>query len=65
MDRRSRNSYHVRGVIDRDGYYHRGYDRYGWDYDRGYRGYDQRAEFKCTARSNGRVIDFKVYRYRY
>ncbi len=46
--------------------YERG-DRYDPRYERGdrsgnYGGYDQRVEFSCTARSNGRVTDFDIDR---
>ncbi len=62
VDRRGNNSYRVRGVIQ-GGYdrYDRGYDRrrdrdYGrYDYDRG-----DRDAFTCSARSNGRVTDFRL-----
>lgn len=62
VERRGNNIYRVRGVIQ-GGYdrYDRGYDRrydrdYGrYDYDR----YDQDG-FTCTARSNGRVTNFRV-----
>ena len=62
VERRGNNSYRVRGVIQ-GGYdqYDRGYDRrydndYGrWDSDR-----DDRDGFTCTARSNGRITNFRV-----
>lgn len=50
VDRRSNSSYRVRGVIDSA--YNRGY---------GY-GYNDRMEFKCTARSDGRITDFDLDR---
>ncbi|MDT9598019.1 hypothetical protein [Sphingosinicella rhizophila] len=62
VDRRSNNSYRVRGVIE-GGYdrYDRGYDR---RYDRDYGRYDHdrrdRDSFTCTARSNGRITHFRV-----
>ena len=64
VDRRSRNRYRVRGVID-SGYASYGgrydrydrYDRYG-RYDR----YNQRVVFECDARANGRITDFDVDR---
>ena len=72
VDRRGSYSYRVRGVIDSGGGY--GYDRggYGYGYDRGgygyNRGYDNygRSSFTCTARSDGRVTNFRTndgYRY--
>lgn len=68
VDRRDNNRYRVEGVIDAGygsyGRYDRGYDR-GYDrrYDRRYdRGYNQRVEFECTARGNGRVTDFDIDR---
>ena len=58
IDRSGNRSFRVRGVIDNNnnsGYYNRGgYDRY----DR----YSQRVGFTCTARDNGRVIDFDTHR---
>ena len=63
VDRRSSNSYRVRGVIDQgyDGYGRN--DRYGRDYDRYDRGYGaERISFTCTARANGRVTDFRTNR---
>ena len=83
VDRRSGDSYRVRGVIDaaygsygngrydnRDGVYGNGrYDnrdgvygngRYGNRY--GYGSYDQRVEFSCTARADGRIRDFDIDR---
>jgi len=62
VQRHGGNSYRVRGVIA-GGYdqYDRGYDRsrdrdYGrYDYDRG-----DRDAFTCSARSNGRVTDFRL-----
>jgi hypothetical protein len=81
VDRRSSNSYRVRGVIDA-GYAYSGnsynrygsYDRYGryyptgryGNYSRyGNYGYNQQVAFACTARANGRVTDFDIDRYRY
>lgn len=63
VQRRGGNSYRVRGIIA-GGYdrYDRGYDRrydrdYGrYDYDRG-----DRDSFTCSARSNGRVTDFRLH----
>ena len=76
IDRRSRSSYRVRGVIDAGygnygGYGAYGYDRYGrnggYGYDRygrngRYGGYGQQAAFACTARWDGRVTDFDIGR---
>ena len=62
VERRGNNSYRVRGVIEA-GYdrYDRGYDR---RYERDYGRYDSdrydRDGFTCTARSNGRVTNFRV-----
>jgi hypothetical protein len=72
VDRRGRNSYRVRGVIDA-GYSDFGrygsYDRYNrYDrYDR-YNRSAQRVQFACTARADGRVTEFAInnrYAYRY
>jgi hypothetical protein len=62
VDRRGYNGYRVRGVIS-GGYdrYDRGYDR---RYDRDYGRYDydrrDRDSFTCTARSDGRITDFRL-----
>ena len=76
VDRRDRDRYRVRGVVESGyggyggyggGYYDRGYDDrgyYGGGYDRGYYGgggYGMR--FACTAYGNGRIVDFDVNRY--
>lgn len=75
IDRRSRNAYRVRGVIDAGynayGRYGNTYSRYG-SYDRygrnarygydGYGGSRQQASFACTARYDGRVTDFDIGR---
>jgi hypothetical protein len=62
VDRRGNNSYRVRGVIQA-GYdrYDRGYDRRS-DRDYGRYDYDRRDRdgFTCTARSNGRITNFRV-----
>ena len=59
VDRRGRNSYRVRGVVDAG---FGGYGGYGYDrYDR----YNQRIVFECDARANGRITDFDVDRRRY
>ena len=63
VQRHGGNSYRVRGIIA-GGYdqYDRGYDRsrdrdYGrYDYNRG-----DRDAFTCSARSNGRVTDFRLH----
>lgn len=67
VDRRSNDRYRVEGVIEA-GYgaygsrWDRGYDRrYDSRYDR-YGRYDQRVEFECTARGNGRITDFDIDR---
>ena len=63
VDRRGSYSYRVRGVIDSGGGY--GYDRGGYGYNRGYDNYG-RSSFTCTARSDGRVTNFRTndgYRY--
>jgi len=56
VDRKGNSSYRVKGVIDaaynNGGYYNRGY---------GY-GYNDRMEFKCTARNDGRITDFDLDR---
>ena len=72
IDRRGSNSYRVRGVIDAayGGYGNYGvygnsrYDRrYNNRYDRyGYSRYNQRVEFSCTARADGRIRDFDIDR---
>ncbi|HEY0627475.1 MAG TPA: hypothetical protein VGD10_12200 [Allosphingosinicella sp.] len=54
VDRKGSRSYRVKGVIDA------GYNNGGY-YNRGY-GYNQRAEFKCTAREDGRITDFDLNR---
>jgi hypothetical protein len=63
VDRRGRNSYRVRGVVDAGyndyGRYGRN-DRYG-RYDR-YDRYNQRVAFECDARANGRITDFDIDR---
>lgn len=51
VDRRSRDRYRVRGVIEDGGY---GYDRYGYGNRR------DRDRFTCTAYGNGRISDFDV-----
>jgi len=56
VDRRGNNRYRVRGVIHRD-------HRYGWGNDRRW-GRDSRLAFRCTARTNGRITDFDVNRFR-
>jgi hypothetical protein len=62
VDRRGRDSYRVRGVIEA-GFdrYDRGYDR-RWDRDYGRYDYDRRDRdgFTCTARGSGRILDFRV-----
>jgi hypothetical protein len=50
VDRRGNDSYRVRGVIDGGNY------AYGRGYNRGY----ERTAFTCTARSSGRITDFRV-----
>lgn len=68
VDRRSNDRYRVEGVIQAGygGYGHDRYDRrYDSRYDRRYNRYDQRVEFECTARGNGRVTDFDIDRRRY
>lgn len=57
VQRRGRNAYVVRGVVDSD-YGRGGYGRYD-RYDR----YNQRVAFECAARANGRVLDFDIGRY--
>jgi hypothetical protein len=73
VDRRGGDSYRVRGVIDA-GYgsygaygnsrYDRRYaNRYDNRYNRyGYGRYNQRVEFACTARADGRIRDFDIDR---
>jgi hypothetical protein len=56
IDRRNRNSYRVRGVVEAG--FGGGYDRYN-RYDR----YSQRVAFECDARANGRITDFDIGRY--
>jgi hypothetical protein len=62
VDRRGNDSYRVRGVIA-GGYdrYDRGQDR-RYDRDYGRNDYDRgdRDGFTCTARGNGRILDFRV-----
>jgi len=79
IDRRSGDSYRVRGVIDAaygsygnygvygnsryDRRYDNRYGRYDNRYDRyGYGNYNQRVEFSCTARADGRIRDFDIDR---
>lgn len=67
VDRVGSDRYRVRGVVQGGGYgggygydrYDRGYDGYGG----GYNGYTRRGygeDFTCTARSNGRITDFRL-----
>jgi hypothetical protein len=67
VDRTGNDRYRVRGVVESDYGYDRGYgryDRYDRDgrYDRGYGRYDRdgRDDFACYARSNGRITDFRL-----
>ena len=55
VDRRGRDRYRVRGVIDS------GYGGYGYGYDR-YSRYDRydRDRFTCTALGNGRITAFRT-----
>ena len=66
IDRRGRNSYRVRGVIDA-GYNYGNYGNYGrnsryGNYGGYGGGYGQQLAFACTARGNGRVTDFDIGR---
>ena len=62
VDRVGNDRYRVRGVVQASyggGY---GYDRYDRGYG-GYNGYTRRGygeDFTCTARSNGRITDFRL-----
>lgn len=67
VDRTGGDRYRVRGVVEADYGYDRGYGydrRYDRGYDRNY-GYDRfgrdgREDFTCHARGNGRITDFNL-----
>jgi hypothetical protein len=56
---KSRDKMEVRGFVDPQGFFDRGYD-----YRSGHRGYERRT-FACTVRYDGRVTKFKTKRLRY
>jgi hypothetical protein len=58
VDRTGSDRYRVRGIVDADYGYNRGYDRYDRDYGRYDRG--GRDDFTCYARGNGRITDFRL-----
>jgi len=64
VDRTGNDRYRVRGIVQAG--YGGGYDRYGRGYDSRYDrggyggGYGGRDDFTCTARSNGRITDFRL-----
>jgi hypothetical protein len=58
VDRRGQNRYRVKGMI-RAGYGLR-YDRWGSEYRRWGQDRNRNRYFACTARGNGRVLDFDL-----
>lgn len=62
VDRVGSDRYRVRGVVQASYGGSYGYDRYDRGYG-GYNGYTRRGygeDFTCTARSNGRITDFRL-----